>query len=81
MKKTSQKKTAQDTGAKKARKKYFPPGWDEKRVKEVIAYYDQQTEDEELAEYEAALEVNDQSIILVPTKMIPEIQRLIARRQ
>jgi hypothetical protein len=24
----------------------FPPGWDEERVRSVIAYYDQQTEDE-----------------------------------
>jgi hypothetical protein len=24
----------------------FPPGWDEKRVQDVIAHYEQQTEEE-----------------------------------
>jgi hypothetical protein len=28
----------------------FPQGWNEKRVREVIAYYDKQSGDEELAE-------------------------------
>jgi hypothetical protein len=34
----------------------FPPGCDEDRVKEIIAHYENQTEDEEFAEIEAALE-------------------------
>ncbi len=32
----------------------FPPGWDEQRVKELIAHYETQTEDEEFADIEAA---------------------------
>ncbi len=32
----------------------YPPGWDEKRVKELIAHYENQTEDEEFAEIEVA---------------------------
>lgn len=59
----------------------YPAGWNRKRVERVIAYYDRQTEDEELAEYEAALKVDGQSILLVPTKLVPEIRRLIARRK
>jgi len=34
----------------------FPPGWDEAKVLEVIAYYDRQTDEEAIAEMEAALE-------------------------
>jgi hypothetical protein len=37
----------------------FPPGWDEKRVKELIAHYESQTEDEEFADIEAAREAED----------------------
>ena len=33
----------------------YPPGWDEKRVRAVIAHYDRQSEDEAVAEYEAAV--------------------------
>ena len=32
----------------------FPPGWDEERVQSVINYYENQTEDEAVAENEAA---------------------------
>jgi len=32
----------------------FPPGWDEKRVQSVIDYYENQTEDEAVAEDESA---------------------------
>ncbi|MYA69717.1 hypothetical protein F4009_01760 [Candidatus Poribacteria bacterium] len=32
----------------------FPPGWDEGRVQKVIDYYENQTEDEAVAEDEAA---------------------------
>ena len=32
----------------------FPPGWDEERVQSVINYYENQTEDEVIAEDEAA---------------------------
>jgi hypothetical protein len=37
-------------------KNIFPPGWDEKRVKELIAYYDQQTDEEVAAEIEVAFD-------------------------
>ena len=36
------------------KKQVFPPGWDEERVRKVIAHYENQTEDEEVAEDEAA---------------------------
>ena len=34
----------------------FPPGWDERRVQKILARYQTQTEDEALAEDEAAFE-------------------------
>ena len=36
------------------KKEEFPPGWDETRVQELIAHYENQTEDEEFADIEAA---------------------------
>lgn len=32
----------------------FPPGWDKNRVKRVLAYYEEQSEEEAVAEDEAA---------------------------
>jgi hypothetical protein len=34
----------------------FPPGWDEARVREVIEHYENQREDEAVAEDEDALD-------------------------
>jgi hypothetical protein len=75
------KKRVANQKGKKLQKQSFPPGWNDKRVKKVIAYYDNQTEDEELAEYEAAMRVKGQSVIFVPTELIPEIRRLIRSRR
>jgi hypothetical protein len=74
-------KKATNRKPKKQQKDVFPPGWNEKRVKKVIAYYDHQTEDEELAEYEAAMRIKGQSVIFVPTELVPEIRRFIRSRR
>jgi len=38
------------------RQNKFPPGWNEERVQRVLAHYEEQTEDESVAEDEAAFE-------------------------
>jgi hypothetical protein len=75
------KKTVIAPKSKKRIRQRFPRGWNEKRVKEVIDYYDKQTEDEELAEYEAAMKLKGQALMLVPAELVGEIRRLIDRRQ
>ncbi len=59
----------------------FPPGWDEQRVRRVLAHYENQTEDEALAEDEAAYEAEGQTVMIVPTPLVPAIRQLIARRR
>jgi hypothetical protein len=44
----------------------FPPGWDEKRVQDLIAHYENQTEDEEFADIEAALEEENTTLMTIP---------------
>ncbi len=56
-----------------------PPGWDEKRVLEVLAHYEDQTEDEQFAEIEAALESEDVTLMAIPTELVPQVQALLAR--
>jgi hypothetical protein len=75
------KKQGANRKVRKERKQAFPKGWDEKRIGEVIAYYDKQTEDEEVAEYEAAMRVQGQSVMFVPTELVPEIRQLIRKRR
>jgi hypothetical protein len=58
----------------------FPPGWDERRVQELLAELDSRTEDEWVAEDEAAAAgSNEQTVVTVPTALLPEVRRLLAR--
>ncbi|MHB9052384.1 MAG: hypothetical protein ACYC5F_00095 [Thermoleophilia bacterium] len=59
----------------------FPAGWDEDRVKRVLAHYEEQSEEEALAEDEAAYEAQDQTIMEVPTDLVPTVRDLIAKRK
>ena len=58
----------------------FPPGWDEKRVREVIAHYESQTDPEAVAEDEAACEDPSQTLMEVPNELVPQVRELIAKR-
>ena len=62
-------------------KQEFPPGWDEQRVREVLAHYENQSEDEQFAEIEAAREAEGITMMAVPTELAPEVRALIARKQ
>ena len=59
----------------------FPPGWDEERVRQVLAHYEDQGEDVQFAEIEAAREGEGTTMMAVPTELAPEVRALIARKQ
>ena len=59
----------------------FPPGWDEERVRKVLEYYERQTEEEEVAEDEAAFATEGETIMEVPYELVPLIREMIARHQ
>jgi hypothetical protein len=61
-------------------KNKFPKGWDENRVKSVLAYYEGQSEYEAIAEDESAWDDTTQTFIEVPNDLIPYIRELIARK-
>jgi hypothetical protein len=63
------------------KKQKSPPGWNEKRVREVIAHYENQTEDEQVAEIEAAFEADNITMMAVPTELVPEVRALLARKR
>ena len=59
----------------------FLLGWDEERVQKVLAHYEEQTEDEAVAEDEAAFEDATQTVMEVPHALVPAIRELIAKHQ
>jgi hypothetical protein len=63
------------------RKNRFPAGWDEERVRRVLAHYEEQTEEEAVAEDEAAFEDSTQTVIEVPNELLPAIREFIAKHK
>ena len=57
----------------------FPPGWDEDQVRDVIDHYEAQTEDDALAEHEAACGRADEPMVSIPAALLPKIREMIAR--
>ena len=61
-------------------KNKLPAGWTEDKIKGIIDHYESQTEDEAIAEDEAALVV-EETLMQVPTKLVADVRALIAREQ
>ncbi len=59
----------------------FPKGWDEARIKRVIEHYESQSETEAIAEDEAALALEDQTLMEVPNDLVPIVRELIAKQR
>ncbi len=59
----------------------FPEGWDEQRVRRVLEHYENQTEDEAVAEDEAAYEDRTESLVQVPVELVPAVRELIAKHK
>ena len=59
----------------------FPPGWDEERVQRVLKHYASQSEAEAVAEDEVAFESPEQTVMSIPTELVPEVRELIARHK
>ena len=57
----------------------FPKGWDEQRVKQLLAELDARSDEEWIAADEAAaVGCDGQAVITVPASLLPEIRRLLA---
>jgi hypothetical protein len=65
--------------ARSPKKPSLPSGWNEERVGKVLAHYENQTDDEAVAEDEAAFNTEGQTVVVVPTNLVPSVRRLIAR--
>ena len=59
----------------------YPPGWDEERVKRVLASYEQQSDDEAVAEDEATYESTTHTVMEVPVDLVPAVRELLAKRR
>jgi len=77
--KPSKNSTRRNTGQRIKQK--FPPGWNEQKVRAVIRHYDQLTDEELAREIETAPEITGETLISVPTELLPAVRRLILQHQ
>ena len=59
----------------------FPAGWDEDRVRRIIEHCEGQSDEEAVAEDEAAHEDESQAHMEIPVDLVPDVRDLIARRK
>lgn len=57
----------------------LPERWDEEKVRRVLAYYENQTEENALVEDEAGVE-SSETVMNVPHDLVPKVRELIAKR-
>ena len=57
----------------------YPPGVSAKKVRRVLAYYENQTDEEAAIEIATAPSASQTTWIPVPAKLVPKIRKLIAR--
>jgi hypothetical protein len=57
----------------------YPAGWDEERVRRVLEHYEAQSDEEAVAEDEAAYEATTHTMMEVPVELVPMVRELIAK--
>ena len=57
----------------------FPRGWGEGRVQRLLQHYESQTEEEAVAEDEAAFEDTTQTVMEIPNELVPSVRALLSK--
>ncbi len=55
----------------------FPAGWDEERVRQVLDYYENQSDDESVAEDENAYDIS--SMMEIPSELVAQVRKLLSQ--
>jgi hypothetical protein len=59
----------------------FPAGWDEERVRRVLDHYESQSDEEAVAEDEAAYESTTHTAMEIPVELVPQVRELLAKKR
>jgi len=59
---------------------HYPKGWNRAKVEKVIAHYENQTDDQAIAEDEAAWNDPNTCMMQIPHDLVPSVLKLLAKR-
>jgi hypothetical protein len=62
------------------RQSKYPAGWNQERVRRVLEHYEAQSDEEAVAEDEAAYESTTHATMEVPVELVPLVRELIEKR-
>ncbi len=57
----------------------FPEGWDEDKIRRVRASYEEQSEEDAMAQDEAGVQ-SFETVMAIPHELVPEVRELIKKR-
>jgi hypothetical protein len=58
----------------------YPRGLNRKKVQEIVDYYENQTDEQAIAEAEAAYRDKTTTMMQIPKDLVPKVRSLIAKR-
>jgi hypothetical protein len=58
----------------------LPKGWNDAKIRRVLAHYEKQTEQGAVLEDEAGVAASE-TVMSVPRALVPKVRELIAKRQ
>ena len=64
---------------KTKKKNIFPKGWNEKRVQEVLRYYESQSDEDAAREDDEAFAAGECTVMEVPLGLVSKVRKLIAQ--
>ena len=65
---------------KAAKKQRLPKGWTEEKIRKLAEYHDNLSDEEQAAQIEAASD-DGETLMMVPTALVPEIVKLINKKR
>jgi hypothetical protein len=58
----------------------YPKGLNRKKVRELVEHYENQTDEEAIAEAEAAYRNPATTMMQIPVELVPQVRKLITKR-
>jgi len=62
------------------RRNRFPSGWNDARVRRLLAHYEAMDEKRDVMDDEAAYKTAGHTMMSVPTELVPAVRKLIGRK-
>ncbi len=63
------------------KKQRLPKGWTQEKIRKLAEHHDNLTDAEQAAEIEAGLSEENQTVMVLPTELVPELVKLINKRR